>query len=74
MIYMHTFILWHINMLLHNGCETTDETMATARQQLPKYTAVLEPLLGSGSCTAVEVLFEALSSENRSLSTGSQFH
>jgi hypothetical protein len=41
------YVLWHIDMLLVNGCEMNDTT-AISRQQLRKYATVLEPLLGSG--------------------------
>jgi hypothetical protein len=51
--------LWHIDPLLGNDRET-NETTATAMQQLCKYATVLELLLGSGTRATVEVLLEAV--------------
>jgi hypothetical protein len=34
--------------------------MAIAMQQLNKFATLLEPLLGSGQCTTMEVLLEAV--------------
>jgi hypothetical protein len=45
------YILWHIDHKTNNG------TMAIARQQLCKYTTVLELLLGSGPRATIELLF-----------------
>jgi hypothetical protein len=53
-------MLWHTHPLLGNDCEMNSETMAIARQQLPKYATVLKPLLGSGPCITVEILLEAV--------------
>jgi hypothetical protein len=52
-------ILWHIDLLLGNDCET-NKTVAIARQQLCKYTTVLEPFLGSSPCATMEVLLEVV--------------
>jgi hypothetical protein len=52
-------ILWHIDPLLGNNNEK-NEIIAIARQRLHKYTTVLEPLVGSGQYTTVEVLLEAV--------------
>jgi hypothetical protein len=52
-------ILWHIDTLLGNDCET-NETTAIARQQLRKYATGLEPLLGSSPRATMEVLLEAV--------------
>jgi hypothetical protein len=52
-------MLWHIDLLLGSDCET-NKTTAIARQQLDKYAAVLELLLGIGPCATMEVLLEAL--------------
>jgi hypothetical protein len=51
-------ILWHIHPLPGNDRETNNETMAIARQQLHKYETVLQPLLGSGPHTKMEVLWK----------------
>jgi hypothetical protein len=40
--------MWYVDPLLGNDREANNETTAIASQQLRKYTAVLEPLLGSG--------------------------
>jgi hypothetical protein len=58
-VYICMYILWHINPLLGKTCET-EETNATARQQLRKYATLLEPLLGSGPRTTIRVLSEAV--------------
>jgi hypothetical protein len=47
-------ILWHIDPLQGNDRETND-IRAVAMQQLRKYATVLEPLLGSGPLTTMEV-------------------
>jgi hypothetical protein len=52
--------VWHIDPLLGNNCKTNNETAAIARQQLLKYSTVLEPLLGTGLHATVEVLLEAV--------------
>jgi hypothetical protein len=52
--------LWHINPLVGNDRETNSETMVINRQQLRKYSTVLEPLLGSGPRATMEVLLEAV--------------
>jgi hypothetical protein len=53
------YILWHTGPLLGNDCET-NEIMAITVQELHKYATVLEPLPGSGPCTTMEVLLEAV--------------
>jgi hypothetical protein len=60
MIYMHAFILWHTDLLLHNDHETNNKTMAIAMQQLCKYSAVQGLLLGSSPRTTMEVLLGAV--------------
>jgi hypothetical protein len=50
----------HIDALLGNCRETDNETMAIAMRQLRKYATLLEPLLGSGPRTTLEVLSEAV--------------
>jgi hypothetical protein len=52
-------ILWHIDLLIGNDRKTNDET-TTAMQQLHKHAKVPEPLLGSGPCTTMELLFEVV--------------
>jgi hypothetical protein len=52
--------LWHIDPLLGNYHDTNNERMTTDRQQLREYATVLEPLLGSGPPTTMEVLLEAV--------------
>jgi hypothetical protein len=52
--------LWLIDPLLGNDRETNNETTAIAGQQLRKYTTVLQPLLGSGQHTIIEVLLETV--------------
>jgi hypothetical protein len=52
-------IVVYIDLLLGNN----HETMAIAREQLHKYAAVLEPLLGSGPHARLEVLLEAVFSK-----------
>jgi hypothetical protein len=54
------FLLWLIDPLLGNYGETSNETIASALQQLRKYTTVLKPLLDSGPRTTVELLLEAV--------------
>jgi hypothetical protein len=53
-------ILWHVDLLLDNDRETKNETMVTARQQLHKYTTVLELLLDNGPRVTIKVLFEVV--------------
>jgi hypothetical protein len=52
-------MLWHIDPLLGNDCET-NETTAITRQQLRKYVKVLEPLLGNIPRSTMGVLLEAV--------------
>jgi hypothetical protein len=49
-------MLWHIDPLLGNDCETNKETTIIASQQLRKYATVLEPLLGISLGGTTEVL------------------
>jgi hypothetical protein len=58
-IYQFT-ILWHVDLLLGKDRETKNETTDTARRQLLKCATVLEPLLGSGQRSTMEVLLEAV--------------
>jgi hypothetical protein len=53
-------ILWHIDTLLGNNCETNNETMAIVRQQLHKYAPVLELLLDSGPHATLKIPLEAV--------------
>jgi hypothetical protein len=53
-------ILRHIDPFLDNDHKTNNGTTATAMQQVCKYTIVLELLLGSGPCTIMVVLMEAV--------------
>jgi hypothetical protein len=46
--------------LLGNDRETNNETGAISLQQLHKYARILETLLDSGLCAAMEVLLEAV--------------
>jgi hypothetical protein len=48
------------NSLLGNDSETENETTAIARQQLRKYSTILERLLGSDPRATLEVLMEAV--------------
>jgi hypothetical protein len=52
--------MWHIGPFLGNDSETNNETTTIARQQLRKYTTVLESLLGSGHRATIEILLEAV--------------
>jgi hypothetical protein len=52
--------LWHIDPLLGNDHETNNETTVNAGQQLRKYAAVMETLLGRGPFATMEVLLEAV--------------
>jgi hypothetical protein len=52
--------MWHVDRLLGNDRQTNNETMTIAMQHICKYTTVLEPLLGSGLCTTMSVLLEAV--------------
>jgi hypothetical protein len=56
----YIIVQWHTDPLLGNDCETNNDTTVIARQQLCKYATVLEPLLGSGPHTTMEVLLEAV--------------
>jgi hypothetical protein len=46
--------------LLSNGRETNNETKIVYMQQLRDYATVLEPLLGSGPQTTMNMLLEAV--------------
>jgi hypothetical protein len=57
---MELIILWHINPLLGNDSETNNDTTTIAKQQLRKYSKLVEPLLGSGPRATIEILLEAV--------------
>jgi 7,8-dihydro-6-hydroxymethylpterin-pyrophosphokinase len=52
--------LWHIDLLVGKDREINNEAMAIPKQQLRKYTTVLEPLQDSGPRSTIEVLLEAM--------------
>jgi hypothetical protein len=52
--------LWHVDPFIGNYRETNNEITAIYMQQLRKYAAVLEPLLGIGLPATIEILLETV--------------